>query len=577
LSNQVLCESALKVICFAETADKETLIMSHDGGIFRFVRNQTVEQANPFPRYLSETGLFRSTRDLSLAAGVYPYRIAVQAWQDGAECDYVLAIPGSETISTARQQRQWKYPAGSVFAKTLSREVIHQGQPANLRIETQLLHFDGIAWQPYSYRWNEEQTDAGLVSADGESRELNTVDQHGRSTVSQWRYHSRSECRACHSNQAGGAIGFTFSNLAVSDLQSVDRGQVEAFVDLQILDRSPPPEWSLSPMVAPSHPSASLEQKARSYLAANCAHCHCRGGGGTVALDLTFSNTLSEINAIDFPATQGTFGIADAKVIQSGAPYRSVLYYRMATSGMGHMPKLWSRDNDLAGLTLIHDWIAAIEPLKNTYDEEHTAVADALRLFHQLASNGPIEETVVMARKAFVEADAVTRGLFERFLPAEERVLRLGGNIDSREILNMPGDAQRGREQFLNSKTQQCRSCHRLENQGIAIGPDFDGLGKKRTREELLESILDPAKKIEPEFATFVVVTFDGEVLSGLRVEQTDSHVRLRTADGKEHRIAVDDIEHMTAQSTSLMPMGLAAEMTAQELSDLLAFLSRLK
>ena len=157
--NPVLAETGLAIITFAETREGEVLIVGYDGGIYRLVKNKLSDQPSTFPRRLSETGLFESTGSLTLAPGVYSYRPIVSAWQDGATSQFVVGVPGTESIRINRQQRNWQYPAGTVFAKTLSR--------GSRRWETQLLHFDGINCHPYSYLWNDEQTDAQLVEGAG--------------------------------------------------------------------------------------------------------------------------------------------------------------------------------------------------------------------------------------------------------------------------------------------------------------------------------------------------------------------------------------------------------------------------
>jgi putative heme-binding domain-containing protein len=105
----------------------------------------------------------------------------------------------------------------------------------------------------------------------------------------------------------------------------------------------------------------------------------------------------------------------------------------------------------------------------------------------------------------------------------------------------------------------------------------LDGIAVKRSREQLLESLLDPSKTIEPAFQSFAVLTDTGTVVTGLKVAETDSHWTLRQADGQDIHIARETIESSKPQTQSLMPTGLAAEMTAEELADLLAFLQSLK
>ncbi len=573
--NQVLAETGLPIITFAESREGEALVVSFDGRIFQLERNDVDDQAQEFPEWLSQTGLFSSTARLKPASGVYEYSVAATAWQDADVEQFLVGVPDMGTIITNRQKRNWQYPANTVFAKTLVRNVSAQGQDVRRRIETQLLHFNGISWQPYCYAWNKEQTDAQLVDAAGTTSRLDRPQaerqQNDDEPHLQWRHHARSECRACHSRQSGGAVAFSYENLLDS----------QRLIDLSILDKAPPAQWRIRSMVNPLDISQPIEERARSYLAANCAHCHCRGGGGTVALDLSYFNQTANINAVDYPTTQGNFGIAGAKVITPGDPYRSVLYYRMATSGTGHMPKLWQRENDPAGLLLVHDWIrslptvstAAESALANTDAAQHPVAA--LRQFTEwISANEDVDEAAAALTQ---QANAVTVGLFERFLPANRRPRRLGSQIDAKQILSLRGNAQRGRKQFLTSQVLQCRNCHRLAGQGDMVGPDLDGIGSQRSRGELLDSILRPSARIEPKFATVSLVTVDDQVLVGLQLDRNAKAITLKTAEGKTHVVPHDDILHATTQTNSLMPQGLAAEMTQQQLVDLLEFLVSLK
>lgn len=565
--NPVLAETGLQIITFAESRSHEVLVVGYDGSIYKLAKNRAAGQPSRFPRKLSETGLFASTESLQPAPGVFPYKISAHAWQDGASSEYVVAIPNTDSIKIQQMQRRWGYPKGTVFAKTISQDLASNSD--RQRIETQILHFDGINWHPYSYVWNSEQTDADLVDAEGLAVELS-------GDASSWSIHNRAQCRACHSVQNGGAVGFTLENLDID-------GQVDAFVDAGIFDRAAPKGWNIINMVDPADETASLSQRARSYLAANCAHCHRRGGGGTVPLDLTYFLPDDEINAIDFDATQGTFGMNGAKVIKPGDPYRSVLYYRMATAGTGHMPKLSGGDNPELGLQLVHDWISSLGEVDTAPDrnvESADVFADttaSLRLLSQLVLAAPDDgKRQLKAEQAKEQGNLLTAALFERFLPPEERRKRLGSDINVEMILAMPGNAKTGREWFLDRQAGQCIQCHRLQGSGQMVGPDLDSISKKPTRSELLDSILEPSKVIDPKYHNYSVVTFDGAIVSGLKVRENDQAVIIKQANGKDQRILKDDIDSIRVQTQSLMPAGLAAEMTAQELADLLAFLDSL-
>ena len=166
------------------------------------------------------------------------------------------------------------------------------------------------------------------------------------------------------------------------------------------------------------------------------------------------------------------------------------------------------------------------------------------------------------------------RDLFEGYLakPGGER--KLGSNPKPKAILSLKGDAKKGREHFFNVKLQ-CINCHKLEGQGQEIGPDLRGL--KRTRSDLLESILDPSRRVEPAYQSYLLKTESGKSLTGLLMKKTEKEIVLKGADGKEERIPAADVQSFSPSRTSLMPNGLIADLTPQQASDLLEFLVSLK
>ena len=105
----------------------------------------------------------------------------------------------------------------------------------------------------------------------------------------------------------------------------------------------------------------------------------------------------------------------------------------------------------------------------------------------------------------------------------------------------------------------------------------MDGIGQRRSKRDLLESILKPSRLIEKKYRSHQVLTIDGKLATGLLVRDTDSEVILCSADGQNHRIEKVDVDSRQIQSESLMPTGLIAELTAQEVADLLAFLVSLR
>ena len=202
----------------------------------------------------------------------------------------------------------------------------------------------------------------------------------------------------------------------------------------------------------------------------------------------------------------------------------------------------------------------------------------SLELFASLISGQQNDlANLGVAQTAAEQGNPITAAVFERFLPLQQRRKRLGANIDPEKIFSIKSDAARGRELFLGKRVGQCANCHRLSGSGQSVGPDLDLVAKKKTRGQLLESILDPSKEIEPKFRSHVVLIDDGTIVTGLKMSDSEQEIVVRQADGKDVPIAKETIESFKLQPQSLMPTGLAAEMTAQELADLVEFLWSLK
>jgi putative heme-binding domain-containing protein len=167
--------------------------------------------------------------------------------------------------------------------------------------------------------------------------------------------------------------------------------------------------------------------------------------------------------------------------------------------------------------------------------------------------------------------------LFEKFLPEELRAKKLGSVVDVSALLAIEGDAERGRTLFFEVKGVQCKNCHRIGDVGSKLGPELTVIGKKNDRAKLLESMLEPSKFIDPKYVMYLVETTAGRVHTGLLIERTAKEIVLRTAKDKPIRIPTSDVEQIVPQRQSLMPELLLRDMTAEQVADLLAFLSALK
>ncbi|WP_254510829.1 PVC-type heme-binding CxxCH protein [Anatilimnocola floriformis] len=136
------------------------------------------------------------------------------------------------------------------------------------------------------------------------------------------------------------------------------------------------------------------------------------------------------------------------------------------------------------------------------------------------------------------------------------------------------GDPTVGERLFFHPKVASCFKCHEYKGRGGKIGPDLSTVAKSMTRERLLQSIVDPSREIAPQFTPWVIQAADGTVKTGVYVgEEIDGTVRYADSEGKIFKLHPRDVEDKKASEKSIMPEGLAATLTAQELRDLLEFL----
>lgn len=140
-----------------------------------------------------------------------------------------------------------------------------------------------------------------------------------------------------------------------------------------------------------------------------------------------------------------------------------------------------------------------------------------------------------------------------------------------------PGDAERGRQVFINLNGLACVKCHRVAGQGGDVGPDLTQIGVQFDRNALAESILWPSRVVREGYQQTVLELKDGETVSGLVKGETAESITLRGADGINQTVSKSQIQTRDASALSLMPEGLHSAITPQEFADLLSYLQSLK
>ena len=135
--------------------------------------------------------------------------------------------------------------------------------------------------------------------------------------------------------------------------------------------------------------------------------------------------------------------------------------------------------------------------------------------------------------------------------------------------LDQKGDPKIGKGLFQ----KHCAACHKLEGVGHDVGPNLLAVIGNKSGEDLLVSVLDPNREVDPRYLTYQVGTADGRVLTGIIANESATSITVRQAEGVEDVILRANLELFRATSLSLMPVGLEKELKPQDLADLFAYL----
>ncbi|MDX2177027.1 MAG: PQQ-dependent sugar dehydrogenase [Candidatus Sumerlaeia bacterium] len=299
-----------------------------------------------------------------LVPGVIPYRPSSQLWSDGAIKERYVAMPGLGTI-TRNNERGWDFPEKTILIKNFSIPLDDRDpQGTAQRIETRIMVKDGTNWQGYSYEWNESETDAVLLTS-SKARTFVRTNLAGEAYTYNWHYPNAAECRACHTVAQNQVLGLETAALNSDFLypaSGIVDNQLEAMDWVSLFDAPlESPVADLPRMPDYRDATAPLRDRARAYLAANCAMCHQPGGPAPVQIDLRWATADEDAGLLNLTPQSATLGIENARIVAPGSPERSVLLARMATRDAQHqMPPLATSLVDEEAVQIVSDWIASL-------------------------------------------------------------------------------------------------------------------------------------------------------------------------------------------------------------------------
>lgn len=343
---------------FGEDSDGELIITSYTAGFFGLAAGG---DSNPEPAtLLSDTGIFTDLQTLSVAEGLIEYAVIEPHWSDGAVQRRWLAVPRDASITFSIDE-SWELPEGSLLVKQLDMPTSDRGQ---VRLETRIFIRRATGWQPFTWVWNTEQTDAVLTTA-GTNLSLSVNNSDGIAEALDYRVPSQGECLSCHTAAAGTTLSTTTRQLNREfDYAGTTQNQLLALNGISMFESD-----ILASMTVADYPThtpssgadgTTLDPAARSYLDVNCANCHRPGGPTGSTLDLRTTQALAALNAVDVPPESGDLGLANARIIAPGSSASSVLIERMKRLDGTRMPPVAGNRVDPNGVDLLERWVNSL-------------------------------------------------------------------------------------------------------------------------------------------------------------------------------------------------------------------------
>jgi hypothetical protein len=280
-------------------------------------RYWNVADTTKAPETLSATGAYVSItgKQKTLQPNAWHFEVNSALWSDDAKKKrWVLLKPG-KSIGYREKDDYWDYPDSTVFIKNFAIDTITGDSTSRVLWETRLLINakepleEGSKtltdhWYGFTYKWNADQKDARLVHAEymGKPDSIRIWPQ-GKGMPSRWKkwsFPSRDQCDRCHRSNVGGdslharsVLGFFTAQLNRPHPDSAGINQLEYFFVKKVLtgtrsDWNAPatPRWyGIEDSTAPA---ATLDVRARSYIAANCSGCHGKRGNAIGAADMCY-------------------------------------------------------------------------------------------------------------------------------------------------------------------------------------------------------------------------------------------------------------------------------------------------
>ena len=336
----------------------------------------------PLPQLISQTGLYQdmAARPREVSSGIIAFSVNTPLWSDGASKERYVDLPAGNTIIPTDSDG-YTFPDKTVMVKNFYIDTVYGDSTTKVIIETRFLVHrkltDGFGalrqrYYGFTYAWNKDQSDAVLVPTDSTRMVIvRNVSLNGQMMGKRWTYPSQGDCNLCHTGRRQ-YLGFVTQQLNMPIAALSGKNQLQDLFEKGILTLNPVAgKPTAHHWYSLKDQTATKEQRIRSYLAANCSHCHGNENITTLHI-LDYFNPLQDIRYYNDDPLKNHGGWVDkkagpGKLIAPGHPDSSYFMQKVTTRpvslvsmGTAGMPPLATFQIDSTMVELMRQWVCEL-------------------------------------------------------------------------------------------------------------------------------------------------------------------------------------------------------------------------
>ncbi len=355
-----LCILSLLFLLFSCKDDGTVVESSISGPAVNFDIN-----AVPYSKLSTYSFFSGDLKNLTPVAKVIPYEPASSLFTDYALKKRFIWMPEGTKAKYEEDGKTLDFPVGTTLIKNFYYNTLQPNNTTKI-IETRLMIRKSTGWIFAEYIWNDAQTEANLLTGadfeSGSSKEITFKKPNNEIITTSYRIPSENECFACH-RVDGKAIPIGTKPQNLNNIYNYStnniKNQLQKLVDEGYLASYPA---TINSTVDYHDTSKPLDIRLRSYLDANCSHCHQQNARCDYrALRLNFNQTTNLANLGVCVTAAEPVSSTISKIVAPGNYNKSVMHYRLqSTDGSNMMPLLGRTIVHDEGLLLVQEWINSL-------------------------------------------------------------------------------------------------------------------------------------------------------------------------------------------------------------------------